>query len=202
MGYDFYKPIKPPTELCELALKYGTDKCPALGHFYTPFYYEFLKDKRHSIKKVLEVGIGGKINIRYTPNHIIGPSLKMWRDFFPNAQIYGADYTPRLLFQDERIETFLCDARNKDDLVKLIGKTGSDIDLFIDDADHKFSTQVDMCLNLMPLLKKDVIYCIEDITFPVRLEKALKPHYKCWYPSLQQERKVRVDRLLIVTNYD
>ena len=41
------------TELCKLAYKYGTDKCPQVnGAYYTPFYFELLKDKRETFCKV------------------------------------------------------------------------------------------------------------------------------------------------------
>ena len=81
--------------LSELAFKYGTDKCPQLNHAYTPFYYELLKDKRQSIKKVLEMGIGNReLQKKYFPHCVTGASLFMWKDFFPNAQIYGADNDP------------------------------------------------------------------------------------------------------------
>ena len=86
----------------------------------------------------------------------------MWRDFFPNAQIYGADTLPQLVFHDDRIETFRCDQTVKKDLENLIAKTGSDIDLFIDDGSHLPKDQVFTCLTVMPMLKKSVIYLIED----------------------------------------
>jgi len=154
------------TELCKLAYKYKTDKCPQLCHFYTEFYYGLLKDKRKSIKKVLELGTGClKTMPRYT-GYVTGASLHMWRDFFPNAQIYGADILPETVFKKDRIETFLCNETLKGDLIDLINKTGSDIDLFIDDGSHRPKHQIFVCLTLMPLLKKDVIYIIEDVRDP------------------------------------
>ena len=202
MAYPYYKPIKKPTELCEIAFKYGTDKCPRIHHFYTPFYYDFFKDKRESMKKFLELGIGGRRVMKFTPQYVTGASLRMWRDFFPNAQIYGADYTDRLLFEDERIKTYLCDSRKKEDLVNLIKQTGSDLDVFLDDGDHRMNSQLQLCLDMMPLLQKKVTYIIEDVGFPMHLEKAIKPHYKCWFPDLKPEHRVQFDRLLVVTNYD
>jgi hypothetical protein len=73
--------------LSELAFKYLSDKCPQIKHSYTPFYYDLLKDKRNSIKKVLEIGIGSvEESTKWRP-YRAGSSLIMWRDFFPNAQI-------------------------------------------------------------------------------------------------------------------
>jgi len=58
------------TPLCDIAFKYGTDKCPQLGHSYTPFYYDLLKDKRETIKKVLEFGIGGPETMPWGQNKV------------------------------------------------------------------------------------------------------------------------------------
>src|SRR3989344_4764947 len=126
------------TKLFKIAYKYGTDKCPQIKHSYTPFYYKLLNRRRKSIKKVLEIGIGyyktmQDVAVIYDRGlkryYHRGASLKMWRDFFPNAQIYGADIRPETIFEDERIKTYLCDERKEKDLIRLIEKTGSDIDL-------------------------------------------------------------------------
>ena len=171
------------TELCDMGFKYGTDKCPQIGHCYTPFYYELLKDKRQSVKKVLEMGVGNTKYYGHIVNYKLGSSLYMWRDFFPNAYVYGGDIVPESVFKDERIETFLCDARKEEDIVGLIKKTGSDIDLFIDDASHHVHDQMFLCQTVMPLLDKGVIYVIEDScrtkTYCQRLSQ-----YDCFIPEL------------------
>ena len=138
------------TLLCDLAFKYGTDKCPQIKHHYTEVYYEIFKDRRESVRKVVEIGIE------------TGASLRMWRDFFPNAMVYGADIVPESLFSEERIETFLCDQSVGEDLVRLVEKVGSDVDLFVDDGSHQPEHQVLTCLTVMPMLDDDVIYVIED----------------------------------------
>lgn len=174
------------TPLCKLAYKYGTDKYRAINHSYTPFYYEFLKDKRHSIKKVLEMGIGNARLVKlYRPNYVTGASLFMWRDFFPNAIILGVDNDPETQFADERIKTFLCDETKKEDLEKLIIQTGSNIDLFIDDGSHSSSDQYFLCHTIMPLLRKRVIYIIEDVRLPKTLHmRLLRSGYDCYIPKL------------------
>src|SRR3990167_4964363 len=139
------------TPLCELALKYRSDKCPKRGkHTYTPYYYNLFKNKKNSVKKVLEIGIGK------------GASLLMWRDFFPNAKIYGADYRESSLIKRDRIESILCDQRRKNHLTNLIDSIGPNIDLIIDNGSHQPRYQVFTCVTLMPLIKKGVIYIIED----------------------------------------
>jgi len=185
------------TELCEIAYKYGTDKCPQLKHSYTPFYYELLKDRRGSIKKVLEMGIGYERKSIHKEYLQRGASLYMWRDFFPNAQIYGADINPETIFKDERIETFLCDERKKGDLMELIKKTGSDIDLFIDDGHHHKRWQITMCRTIMPLLKKEIIYIIEDVRSPQEIKDALSI-YNCQVPEIL--KKYLDEGLIVVKN--
>ena len=149
--------------LDSLALRYGSDKCPRIKHSYTEFYYELFKDRRKSVKKVVEIGIGSPENMNHYPGYKMGASLYMWRDFFPNAQIYGADILPELMFEDRRIKTFVCDQTISMELVLLIKQTGSDIDLFIDDGCHDPMVQLFTCLTVVPLLDKKSVYVTEDV---------------------------------------
>jgi len=190
--------LKIMTKLCKLAYKYGTDKCPQISHPYTPFYYELFKDKRNSIKKVIEVGIGSRSTMHYHQTHYVtGASLYMWRDFFPNAQIYGVDILPETMLESERIETFLYDQTKKEDLEKLIEKTGSDIDIFVDDGLHSMTTQVNLCEAIMPMLKKDVIYIIEDVMWPNRIIRVLT-QYDCFSPVFHGAQ--RKENVIIIKN--
>ncbi len=194
------------TELCKIAFKYGTDKCPQIKHSYTPFYYKLLKSKKHSIKKVLELGIGHYRNMKnfeviYDPTlkrylHR-GASLYMWRDFFPEAQIFGADIIPDAIFSDDRIKTFLCDERKKEDLKKLIQDTGPDIDLFIDDASHHVDDQIFAAQTIMPLINKNVIYIIEDVGHSKKISKELD-EYDTYVPPIP--RKWTGGMLVVIRN--
>ncbi len=199
-----------PTELCRLGYKYGTDKCPQIKHAYTPFYYALLKDKRNSIKKVLEIGIGKTRKNHHRPEKVYelgikpylerGASLYMWRDFFPNAQVFGADIRPETMFEDERIKTYLCDERKENNLVSLVENIGSDIDAVIDDASHHVTDQIFTCQTLLPLLKKDVIYIIEDVTHSKLICRALgeRGAYNFYVPEIY--RKWRGGMVLVITN--
>ncbi len=141
------------SKLSKIASQYGSMRTPDNGHWYTEYYYDLLKGKQKKFKKVLEIGIGPK-----------APGLYMWRDFFPHAKIYGADNRGSFLVRRIRIESFHCDQTKKEDLIHLITKTGSDLDLVIDDGSHRPFDQVQTCRTLMPLLKKEVIYIIEGVT--------------------------------------
>lgn len=183
------------TELCDLAFKYQTDKCPQIKHHFTEFYHELFKDRRNEIKKVVEIGIGSNY-----PGYLIGPSLYMWRDYFPNAHIYGADILPELLFTDECIDTFLCDQTKKEDLERLIEQTGSDIDIFIDDGSHHYKDQMFTCLNVMPMIDKGVTYIIEDLYFKW-VPKVLGA-YKCQLYRPTRKGRFYFDDRMLVVKYD
>lgn len=183
--------------LSRLGFKYMTDKCPQIKHPFTPFYFELLKDKRKSIKKVLEIGIGYReMALRWRP-YRTGASLLMWRDFFPNAQIYGIDVLPSALYNGRRIKSFFCDQTNKEDLLNLIKNTGPDIDLLIDDGSHIKEDQIFTCLTLMPIINKNVVYIVEDVRHPETVATALSM-YNCWIPNLNG--KSRDDKLVVVRN--
>lgn len=185
------------TQLCQLAFNYGSGKCPQIYHSYTPFYYELFKDNRMSIKKVLEIGVGFEELLPGNKVQKKGASLYMWRDFFPNAQIYGADILPELIFKDERIETFLCDQGNRENLKRLVEKTGYDIDIFIDDGSHNQRHQFNTCLTLMPLLKKGVVYIIEDVRIARNIIHYIRDYYDYQEIGFHQHRH-RDDRLIII----
>src|SRR3990167_2507206 len=138
-------------KLTELAIKYKTDKWGK--HHYTPHYYEMFRNnsKRRRVKKVLEIGVGE------------GAGLRMFRDFFPNAMIYGADNDGTRIFKEDRIEVIPCDQSKKEDLIMLFDIIGLDIDLVIDDGSHKPEDQVYTCMSVMPNLKKGCVYVIEDV---------------------------------------
>lgn len=146
------------TALCDLGYLYKTDKCPQIKHHFTEFYDEMFKDRRESVKKVVEIGIGNM-----HPYYVKGASLYMWRDYFPNAMIYGADIEPGLMFEEERIQTVLCDQTKIKDLEHLLQITGGDIDLFIDDGLHTPESQIFTCLAVMQLISSNTIYVIEDV---------------------------------------
>lgn len=198
------------TELCKLGYMHGTDKCPQIKHAYTPFYYGLFNRERLSIKKVLEIGIGSTRKNKHQPEIVYedgikpylrrGASLYMWRDFFPNAQIFGADIRPETMFEDERIQTYLCDEKKEEDLATLIETIGSDIDIVIDDASHRVADQVFLARTLLPLLKKDVTYIIEDVGHSRYIRQALSESGRYEYDVPAIYRKWRGGMLVVIRN--
>lgn len=152
-----------PTELCKLALKYRTDKVAQFRHHYTPYYHELLKDRR-DFKKVLEIGIGyPNLALGHVPNYRAGASLRMWQDYFPEAEIYGLDIEPSALVNEGRIKSFICDQSDSDSLQHAVGQVGGNFDLIIDDGSHNLEHQVFTAKRLLPLLNSTGIYVIEDV---------------------------------------
>jgi hypothetical protein len=156
-------------ELTILAEKYGSDKCPSILHSYTPVYNNLFKEIRTTTKSVLEIGIGyfemmsEIVGDTYKP----GASLRMWRDYFPNANIYSCDIVEKVVFQDERIHTWLANQRQPaslENLIKNIQEMGTEtVDVIIDDGSHLITDQVISFITLWKHLSPGGLYIIEDV---------------------------------------
>lgn len=170
-------------DLTQLAKKYGADK--AGKHHYTDFYSQIIGDPM-LVRKIVEIGTGE------------GASLKMWKDFFTNAHIYGVDIDPtRVKEEIERTTILQCDQSNKDELIALVNKTGTDVDFWIDDGSHKPEDQVQTALTVMPLLKKDSIYVIEDVADPHIISELVQPEFNVI--QMVKLGKRYDDRLIIIS---
>jgi len=191
------------TELCKIAYKYKTDKCPKVKHLYTPIYHELFKDKRDSIKKVVEVGIGSLVTMAHVKkrtgyDYIVGASLMMWRDYFPNAQVYGADWDKdTTVTGEERIKTILVDETKEEDLARLSKEVGEDVDIFVDDGEHSHHVQIGLAKYMLPRLKKDVVYIIEDVFSVNRIKRGL-PGYEFIVPKI--DSNAMRENIVIVKN--
>jgi hypothetical protein len=165
-----------PTLLCAYADKWGSDKSPTRKHHsYTPYYYSLLKGIRHSAGDVLEVGIGHPDNMAShgvaRADYKAGASLRMWRDFFPNARIHGADIDARCMFSEDHISTYLCDQSTGEGVGQLVRQLGDTrFDLIIDDGSHQTPHQIITLFELFPLLKPGGLYIIEDVCEPHMLD--------------------------------
>jgi hypothetical protein len=170
-------------DLDNLAIKYGTDR---LGkHHYTQLYYDMFKDCRDNVKKVLEIGVSE------------GAGLRMWQDFFPNAKIYGAEIKDEYVFNEGRMEVFKCDAASPSELKSLLDKTGTDIDLVIDDASHRTKHQLITCGSIVPKLQGNFTYVIEDVAWDWIFEdiKKMLPDCEC---VMTRVGKRFDDRIIII----
>jgi hypothetical protein len=153
------------TELCELAIKYRTDKVGEFMHHYTPVYDKLFGYRRNEIKKVLEIGIGydNSSGMAHINNYKGGASLRMWEEYFPNAEIFGADIREDALINEGRIKSFYVDQSIPQSVEELKVKVGNDFDIIIDDGSHRPDHYIMTAGILLPILKQDGIYIIEDV---------------------------------------
>ncbi len=166
-----------PNELISLAQTYGTDKgslarkgnLPWAAHSYTDLYSLLFAHCRNGVKAVLECGIGSNdptIDGYFIENAKPGASLRMWKDFFPNAQIFGIDIDPKSLFQEERIVTRLVDQESRESILNFVSEIGDQkFDLIIDDGLHTFNAGCMLFENVFSILKSEGLYAIEDVTY-------------------------------------
>lgn len=181
----------------ELFVKYGTDK----GIWgYTAAYEKYLAYKREHVKNVLEIGICGYRDI---PNNVVGASLFAWRDYFPNANIYGVDNDGRFIFNDQdRIVTVQCDAYDTTQITEVVSSFGVDFDLIVDDAVHDPLPQITLLNDLMPFLSTTGVYAVEDVC-PYKLLHNDLRHMIRLFPSevgnVEAFTTHKEERLLMVT---
>lgn len=149
-------------ELTRLADKNKTDKGsldhrPDSGwmgwvHNYAMIYEAHFDRMRLTAKKVMELGVWH------------GGSLRMWRDYFPNAQVYGVENDFSQIEGDdwERITLMKADGGERDSLADLVSKIGGEFDLIVDDASHKMADQQTALAVLFPHVKPGGFYVVED----------------------------------------
>ena len=150
-------------ELANLLRHYGSDK--AGKHNYYWFYGKLLKNRKE-IKKILEIGLGTN-NLDVVSNMgkegKPGASLRAFRDFCPNAEIYGADIDKRILFIEDRIKTFEVDQTKLNTFNNLSKLIGGDFDLIIDDGLHEPLANINSLNFALKHIKKNGWIVIEDI---------------------------------------
>lgn len=116
--------------------KYGSDKSNL--HNYHHIYGLALRDS-DNVKNILEIGLGTN-NTDVVSNMgregKPGASLRAFRDYCPNAQVFGADIDERILFEEDRIKTFYVDQTDPKSFDNLLDRIPGEFDLIIDDGLH------------------------------------------------------------------
>ena len=160
---------KTPTELCYIMGTHGSDKGNehnSQWHNYTKVYNYLFKDMKESAKTVFELGIGTQnVNV---PSHMskgytVGGSIRGWREYFVNAQVYGADVDKGCLFEEERIKTFYCDQTNPETIREMWDNIPEEIDIIVEDGLHQFNANKCFFENSIHKLKVGGYFIIEDI---------------------------------------
>lgn len=142
--------------LDELATHHGTDKGVG-SHWYTRHYDRIFSKIRLNVEVVCEIGVGN------------GASLKMWRDYFPNAFIHGVDHNPQENFGDRifchHIEQTECDRLTE-------AFKDRRLEIIIDDASHEQDRTFKTLDCMFKVLEPRGWYVIEDMvkdTYPPKI---------------------------------
>lgn len=141
-------------DLNKLAVHFKTDKWGT--HRYTQHYQRHLQHLKNESFNLLEIGIGG-----YSRSGQGGASLRMWKHFFPNAQIFGMDIHDKSFVDEDRITTFVGDQSDPASLNAVADKIG-ELDVIIDDGSHRSPHVITTFETLFPRLKDGGIYAVED----------------------------------------
>jgi hypothetical protein len=152
-------------ELNEIMVNYGTDK-QELIHNYVQHYNKYFEQHREKKLKILEIGI---FRPDKNSNAVPGASLKTWRDYFLNSEIYGIDLGDFTDVNDDRIKTMIANQEIRiknsewNGLTEMIDNFGGDFDIIIDDGGHSMEQQQVSLGFLFKFLKPGGIFVIEDL---------------------------------------
>lgn len=150
------------------------------AHSYIETYEKLFEPIRITASNVMEIGC------------FYGHSLRMWKEYFPNAFIDSIEIIPELCFEEERIKVYCGDSNSID-----IANNFKDnfFDVIIDDGLHTFESQLNTLEIYFPKLKKGGIYVIEDVVTP-------KMEFEFFHSSftlydLSHERGISDNKLIV-----
>lgn len=158
--------------LCDV---YGSDKgelkttdhpYPWKSHTYTDFYSQLFDHCRKNVKYVFECGLGTnntEVKSNMTSTGQPGASLRVWRDYFPNAKVVGVDIDKGCLFKESRIQTYFMDQTCPDSIKQVFNKFPQKFDFIVDDGLHEYHAGITLFENCINNLSSDGIYIIEDV---------------------------------------
>ena len=149
--------LKVCTDLCRLGNKYKTDK--STFHKLTILYsLLFQKWRYRDDLNLLEIGIRD------------GASIKMWRDWFPNGNIFCVDIrenSTKNVNGLERVFAETLDSGNKGHWKAFFEKyQNTQFDIIIDDGSHDPNEQWEAFNFLKEHLKFNGFYIVEDLQVP------------------------------------
>ena len=159
--------------LTQLAAQYKSDKGVTVFpfHGYSVHYAKLLERFKDRSINILEIGLA-----RRTDRQGIGitcPSLSMWLEYFPKANVYGLDIDDFSSVDLPRTQIFRGDQGNPKDLLKIVEQCPQ-FDIIIDDGSHASYHQQVSLKTLFPFVASNGLYFIEDLLFiPNDLEATL-----------------------------
>lgn len=160
----------PNDELTRLANQYHSDKGTAFGcaHGYTRIYQAILEPARMSALRLAEIGLLHGRTQAEGPDAIARhgcPSLRMWADYLPHAEIHGLDIVDFTAFASDRIKISRGDQGSRADLNQFAQSASGKFDIIIDDGSHASHHQQITLGTLFPYLADGGYYVVEDLHF-------------------------------------
>ena len=153
-------------ELAALFNHYGSDKSSV--HNYHLLYAPLLGSRRNDSLHLLEIGLGTNypdLVSTMGASGKPGASLRAFRDFCPNAQVFGADIDRRVLFEEDRIHTYYVDQTRLSSFHELSANLPDGLfDLVIDDGLHSPNANIATMLFALTILKPSAFFVVEDIS--------------------------------------
>jgi predicted O-methyltransferase YrrM len=158
---------KSKTDLCELGVKYPTDKSPyntnspvtqhgsGHRHPYTAVYDFIFSTIRFNNIKLAEIGV------------LDNMSMLCWREYFPNAELYGFDFNNTYINEGKNLNLNntsydFMDVKKVESIEEGLNKYGK-YDIIIEDSTHEFNDQIRVCSVAHKYLKPGGILIVEDI---------------------------------------
>lgn len=182
--------------LLELVDNSRTDKNTT--HSYLDLYHFLLQSKKETAQNVLEVGIHK------------GGSIKLWSDYFPNAQVYGLDI--------QRKEHVWEELKSKENIHVYAEQNAYDefffknefldknikFDFMIDDGPHTLPSMIQFIKLYSQLMTEDGILIIEDvqqIEWLNMIQAEVPQHLKKYVQTYDlRETKGRYDDIVFCIN--
>lgn len=166
-------------------------------HSYLETYESLFRKIKLSAKAILEIGI------------YEGGSIRLWKEYFSNARIYGVDITTKL-FNLQQLDSSNIHLMNENaytlEFVQYLKDRNYKFDVIIDDGPHTLESMTFIAKHYPSLLTKNGILIIEDIQFISWVDTIIPA-----FPEEMQEYlrvidlrtvKHRYDDVLIVLNLD
>jgi len=166
------------TELCEIGKKYNSDRSPhnpnKHRHAYTGIYHFLFHGIRNNELNVAEIGI------------YMNEGMKMFRDYFKNANLYGYELFQNLIDNAEKdnlfnTKYFPMEVNDPSSIRSGLEKCSDKFDIIIDDSSHCFEHQINIIFNSYQYLKKGGYLIIEDIFNDMKIQEE-----KNYYEKLEE----------------
>ena len=190
--------------LAELVDNLRTDKNTV--HSYLDLYHKLLVNKKETAKNVLEIGIGDCQGITN------GGSIKLWNDYFTNADVYALDIQSDdsvwdgIKNNDKIILYTSVDAYDEEIFKNLLLNKNIQFDFMLDDGPHTLESMKQFIKLYSQIMTDDGILIIEDIQNWdwIEILKNEVPEHLNQFIEVYDLRKIknRYDDIVFVINKD